>query len=111
MIDHFETLLNGIIANPDEICGKLPLLPAEEKQQLLVDWNQTEFDYPAGGTMHGKFEAQVEKQPDAVALLADGVEYSYRELNRRANKLAAELQQHGVGPEVLVPCAVNVALN
>jgi len=102
MIDHFETLLGGIIADPDMSCGELPILPEKEKQQLLVDWNQTDFVYPPGGTMHGKFEQQVVLQPDSIALLADGVEYSYRELNRRANKLAAILQEHGVGPEILV---------
>ena len=102
MIDHFETLLTGVIADPDMSCGELPLLPEAEKQKLLVDWNQTDFVYPPGGTMHGKFEQQVILQPDAIALYADGVELSYRELNRRANKLAAILQSHGVGPEILV---------
>ena len=52
--------------------------------------------------MHGRFEQQVALQPDAIALFANELEYSYREVNRRANKLAAELQAHGVGPEVLV---------
>ncbi|MCP4927635.1 MAG: amino acid adenylation domain-containing protein [Gammaproteobacteria bacterium] len=102
MIDHFETLLTGIIANPDQSCGELPILPEAEKHQLLVEWNQTDFDYPASNTMHGMFEQQATHQPNAIALLTDDVEYSYRELNRRANKLAIELQQHGVGPEVLV---------
>ena len=102
MIDHFETLLTGIIESPDRSIGELPLLPQEECRKLLVDWNQTGFDYPAGGTMHGYFERQVNKQPDAIAMLADGTDYSYRELNRRANKLAAELQKLGVGPEILV---------
>jgi len=102
MIDHFETLLGGIIAAPDTHIGELPLLPARERRQLLVDWNKTRFDYPAGGTMHGYFERQVDRQPDAPALLAGDTALSYRELNRRANKLALRLQELGVGPETMV---------
>ena len=102
MIDHFATLLGGIIANPDTSVGELPLLPEQEATTLLVNWNRTDFSYPALNTMHGLFEAQVLQQPNATALLADGVDYSYRELNRRANKLATQLQALSVGPEVLV---------
>jgi len=101
MIDHFETLLAGIITNPDECVGELPILPDDERDKLLVGWNDTGFDYPAGQTMHGKFESTASRQPDEIALWHDGTELSYRELNRRANKLAAELRNAGVGPEVL----------
>ena len=102
MIDHFETLLAGATAEPSRSVGELPILTPAERHKLLVEWNATDFDYPAGGTMHSYFERQVSQQPDAPALLAGNANLSYRELNRRANKLAYKLRELGVGPEVMV---------
>jgi len=101
MLMQFRSLLESITQDPTIKAGRLNLLPMTERQQLLTEWNTTQYIYPPGSTMHGKFEMQVQQQPDAPALYHDGLEISYRELNRRANKLAAELRNHGVGPEVL----------
>jgi len=102
LLEHLTKLLEGAIANPDAQVGALPLLNDTERQRLLVDWNATEFDYPRDGTMHGLFEQQAALQPDAIALYTRAAELTYRELNRRANKLAGELAALGVGPETLV---------
>ena len=102
MVKHFQVLLEGIVANPDQRISELPLLTEEERHQQLVEWNDTEADYPRDQCVHQLFEAQVEKTPNAVALVYEDQHVSYRELNRRANQLAHYLRKLGVGPEVLV---------
>ncbi|MDZ8051397.1 MAG: amino acid adenylation domain-containing protein [Aulosira sp. ZfuCHP01] len=108
MVGHFQTLLAGILANPDQCIGELPLLTASEWQQMQ-SWNQTQVDYPQG-CIHQLFEAQVEKNPDAVAMVFGEQQLTYRELNTKANQLAHYLQSLGVGPEVLVGICVERSL-
>ncbi|MBI2197271.1 MAG: amino acid adenylation domain-containing protein [Candidatus Rokubacteria bacterium] len=102
MLGHLQTLLEGAAADPRRRLSALPLLRPAERQQLLVEWNDTRTEFPAGACVHHLVEAQVERTPDAVAVVHDGVEISYRELNRRANRLAHHLGALGVGPDVLV---------
>jgi amino acid adenylation domain-containing protein len=102
MSEHFQTLLEGIIANPDQCLGELPILPARERHQLLVEWNNTTVEYPQNQCIHQLFAAQVEQTPDAVAVVFEDIQLSYQELNAKANQLAHHLQGLGVGPEVLV---------
>ncbi len=101
MLGHFETLLRGAVANPDQKLTDLPLLAEQERNQLLVGWNQTSANCPRE-LVHEMFEAQVERTPDAVALIAGDEKLSYRELNNRSNQLAHYLRERGVGPESLV---------
>jgi len=110
MSGHFQTLLAGIIANPEQPISQLPLLTAKEKQQLLVEWNHTQIDYPQDKCIHQLFEAQVEKTPNAVAVVFEEQRLTYRELNTKANQLAYYLQSLGVGPEVLVGICVERSL-
>ncbi|MEH2049309.1 MAG: amino acid adenylation domain-containing protein [Nostoc sp.] len=105
----FETLLSGIVANPNQIIAKLPILPAVE-QQLLATWNNTQTAYPQDICIHQLFEAQVEKTPDAIAVVFEDEQISYRELNQQANQLAHYLQSLGVAPEVLVGLCVERSL-
>ncbi|HET9917757.1 MAG TPA: amino acid adenylation domain-containing protein [Candidatus Binatia bacterium] len=107
MLGHFQTLLEGIVANPDQRIGELPLITEAEKHQLLVQWNDTKTDYPKGKCIHQLFESQVERTPEAVAVVFDDQQLSYRELNNRANQLARHLQKLGVGPEALVGICVK----
>jgi amino acid adenylation domain-containing protein len=102
MAGHFQTLLEGIVVNPNQQLSDLPLLSADERQQLLVEWNDTEADYPVDACIHQLFEAQVERTPDAIAVVFEDEQLTYRELNSRANQLAHHLQALGVEPEVLV---------
>jgi amino acid adenylation domain-containing protein len=97
-----QTLLSGIAADPDREIAALPLLPERERRRLLCEWNDTGVAYPADACLHRVFEAQVERTPDAPALLFEGGQLTYAELNRRANRLARRLRGLGVGPEVLV---------
>jgi amino acid adenylation domain-containing protein len=110
MLSHFVTLLEGIIANPSERISQLPLLTKVEEQQLLIDWNNTEVDYPSKQCIHQLFEEQVERTPDAVAVVFEGQQLTYNELNCRANQLAHYLQSLGVKPDTLVGICVERSL-
>ncbi|MGK7875115.1 MAG: condensation domain-containing protein, partial [Xenococcaceae cyanobacterium] len=102
MAGHFQTLLTGIVTNPEQKVGKLPLLTEAERHQLLVEWNDTARKYPADKCIHQLFEQQVEKNPDAVAVVFEGKQLTYGQLNEKANQLAHYLQSKGVKPEELV---------
>ncbi len=110
MIGHFKTLLAGIVANPQARVSELPLLSEAERYQLLVEWNNTTKEYPSDKCIHQLFEEQVERTPDAVAVVFEGQQLTYQQLNARANQLAHYLQTLGVGPEVLVGICVERSL-
>src|SRR5262249_33233786 len=102
MIGHLQTLLESIVANPEIPISELQMLTQTEQHQLLVEFNDTLRDYPKDKCVHQLFEAQALRRPEAAALVFEGRELSYKELNARANKLAHYLQSLGVGPEQLV---------
>jgi amino acid adenylation domain-containing protein/non-ribosomal peptide synthase protein (TIGR01720 family) len=104
---HFLTLLEGIVANPQERISQLPLLTTTEQQQLLLGWNNTQADYPENKCIHQLFEEQVERTPGAVAVVFEGEQLTYKQLNTRANQLADYLRSLGVKPDVLVGICVN----
>jgi amino acid adenylation domain-containing protein len=110
IMGHFQVLLEGIVTNPEQRLSTLPLLPEKEQHQLLIEWNNTENDYPQNQCLHQLFEAQVEKSPDAVAVVFEDQQLTYRELNTKANQLAHYLQKLGVKPEVLVGICVERSL-
>jgi amino acid adenylation domain-containing protein len=110
MASHLQILLAGIVANPHQQVAKLPLISGAERQQLLVDWNDTHADYPQDKCIHELFETQVERTPDAIAVQFEDVKLTYRELNDRSNQLADYLQTLGVKPEVLVGICVERSL-
>ena len=108
--DHFLTLLEGIVATPEQYVSDLPILTKLEKRQLLVEWNATDRDYPTNKCIHRWFEEQVGRTPDAVAVLFEDKQLTYRELNQRANYLAHYLLRLGVGPESPVGICVERSL-
>lgn len=99
---HFVTLLESMVADPGQSIGELSVLPAAERQQILVDWNDTVTPFPSDTCMHQLFEEQVERTPDAVAVEFEEESLTYAELNAQANQLAYYLREQGVGPDVLV---------
>ena len=99
---HWQVLLAGIVANPNLPMSTLPLLTEQERQQILVEWNTTQTEYPLEQSLHQLFETQVERTPEAVAVVCEGEQLSYQELNARANRLAHQLRERGIGPERLV---------
>ncbi|UXE58892.1 MAG: non-ribosomal peptide synthase/polyketide synthase [Woronichinia naegeliana WA131] len=110
MNGHFLTLLEGIIANPSERISQLPLLTKSEQQQLLIDGHNTEVDYPVDKCIHQLFEEQVERTPNAVAVVFENQQLTYSELNCRANQLAHYLQKLGVKADTLVGICVERSL-
>lgn len=113
MIGHFETLLKGIIAEPQKPITHLPILTSHEKNQLLFQWNQTQFEYPLyqqNKCLHQLFELQVEKTPNNVAVVFKNQSLTYFQLNQRANQLAHYLQSRGVRPDVLVGICMERSL-
>ncbi len=110
---HFVTLLEGIIANPEQQISQLPVLTTVERQQLLVEWNDTQADYLLDKCIHQLFEEQVERTPDAVAVVFEDVHtrhvvsLTYQQLNSRANQLARYLKSLGVKTDMLVGICVE----
>jgi amino acid adenylation domain-containing protein len=101
LLGHFRTLLEGIAADADRRLSELPLLDDAERR-WLAEWNDTAAEYPREQTIHGLFAAQVERSPDAIALIDGSRRVSYRELDAHASRLAHHLRGHGAGPGVLV---------
>jgi amino acid adenylation domain-containing protein len=108
---HLGTLLQGAAAHPDWPIGKLPLLSEQESQQLLRGWNDTREEYPAPGSVHGLFEEQARRTPEAVAVEFEGRRLTYAELDARAERLAAHLRSLGVGPGTLIGIHVHRGLD
>jgi amino acid adenylation domain-containing protein len=110
MLGHYQKLLEGIVANPDQRLSDLPMLTETERQQLLVEWNRTEVDYPRDQCLHRLIEEQVQRTPEATAVIFADKQLTYRQLNERANQLARHLQGLGVGPDTLVGICVERSL-
>jgi amino acid adenylation domain-containing protein len=98
---HFRRLLEAISVNPQQPISALPLLSSQEQHQLISAWNDTAQEYPSR-CIQELFQSQVERTPDATALVFEGEQLTYRELNRRANQLAHHLRALGVGAESAV---------
>src|SRR5262249_11549164 len=97
MLGHLQMLLEGISTDPGQRLADVPLLTQAEQDQLLVAWNDPAAHDPHDVCVHQAFEAQVERTPDTVAVVFGEQQLTYRELNRRANRLAYHLQALGVG--------------
>ncbi len=111
MSSHLQTLLEKIVANPDQRLGDLPLLTTAEQQDLLFARNDTARDFNGQDCFVQTFEAQVKRSPDSIAVEFEGEELTYEQLNARANQLAWYLQSVGVGPDVLVGLCVERSLD
>ena len=110
ILRNFQTLLENIVRDSEQPLCQIPLLTAAEQHQLLVEWNNTQTEYPQDRCIHQLFERQVAKNPDAVAVVFEGEQLTYRELNNKANQLAHYLQKLGVKPDVLVGICIERSL-
>ncbi|MFH5732684.1 pyoverdine non-ribosomal peptide synthetase PvdD [Pseudomonas aeruginosa] len=108
---HWRNLLRGIVANPRQRLGELPLLDAPERRQTLSEWNPAQREYVVQGTLQQRFEEQARQRPQAVALILDEQRLSYGELNARVNRLAHCLIARGVGADVPVGLALERSLD
>lgn len=108
MLGHLQTLLEGIVANPQSAVASLPLLTAIEQQQLL-DWHNT-HNYPQDKSIQQLFAAQAAQTPDAIAVVCADQLLTYQQLNSRANQLARYLQKFHVGLEIPVAICLERSL-
>lgn len=99
----YHELLDEAIVRPETAIGDLPMMSADDRRRILVDWNDTARPIPSL-SVHELFETQAAQRPDATALCYADNAISYDELNRRANRLARVLVAQGAGPDV--PLAV-----
>jgi amino acid adenylation domain-containing protein len=102
MAGHYANLLAAVVADPTRSLSALPMLGADERRRLLVDWAKAPDAYPDPASVHGVFESQAARTPDAVALLDDATRLTYAELDARASALARRLRALGVGRDVVV---------
>ena len=109
LLGHFQTLLEGVVANPDERIAELPLLTQAEQDQF-IDWNQTAADYPRAKCVHELLEHQVERTPTHVAVVFEREQLTYKQLNEKANQLAHYLRKRGIGPDTLVGVCLDRSL-
>jgi amino acid adenylation domain-containing protein len=111
LVNNFKTLLESIVANPNERVSTLPLLSKAEQNQLLSEWNETRMAYPCNSCLHQLIEEQAQRTPAAVAVSFADEQLTYQQLDRLANRLAHYLRTIGVGPEVLVAICMDRSLD
>ena len=102
MIAHFERLLTSLVADPRARLTTLEILDPADRQLQLVTWQPDSLPPPQARTLHGIVEAQVDRTPDAIAVIGSDLRLTYRQLDERANQLARRLVELGAGPEVAV---------
>jgi non-ribosomal peptide synthetase component F len=109
-LGYFQTLLEGMLSGSGQAIDRLPLFSGPERHRLLYGWNATQWDYPRDKCMHELFEERVAQAPGAVAVVFEGRELTYGDLNRRANRLAHYLRERGVGPDARVGICLERSL-
>lgn len=110
ILQRYLVLLQGVVAQLDGEIWRLPMLTEAEKQQLLLEWNATQRSFSGASCVQQLFQAQVERTPEAVAVVCEDRQWTYQELNQRANQLAHYLREIGVGPETLVGLCMERSL-
>ncbi len=110
LAEQFQTLLKSAIENPETKISQLQFLSLSECQQLLVEFNRTQIDYPKDKCVHQLFEEQAEKTPNKIAVVFEDQQLTYAELNCKANQLAHYLQKLGVKPEFVVGLCMERSL-
>ncbi|HKH48447.1 MAG TPA: amino acid adenylation domain-containing protein [Thermoanaerobaculia bacterium] len=106
MASHLLHLLEGVVADPGQRLSRLQLLAPHERFQLLTEWNDTREPFPENATLHGLFETQAKRTPDALAVISAERSLTYRQLDEESARLAVHLRSQGVGPGV--PVAVSL---
>ncbi|ASS75362.1 hypothetical protein CIG75_10410 [Tumebacillus algifaecis] len=110
MMAHFCEMLQGIVQQPDLAISTLPLLTAEEREQVLYGWNDTQVAFPEQLLLHQLFEEQAKRTPDDIAAVYGAQTITYRDLDEQGNRLAHKLIALGVGPDVAVGVCVERSL-
>ena len=109
MAGRFIRLLEAVVTDPERAIGSLDILTADERHAILHEWNDTAHAIPPG-TLPELFAAQVDKTPDAIAVVFEEQSLSYAQLDAHSNRLAHHLRELGVGPETVVGLCVERSL-
>ncbi len=107
MAEHYVNILRGIVANPDQKLGDIPMLSEMEREQILYEFNDTELEYSQDQLVYQLFESYAEQNPDEIVVIIHEDEMTYGELNRKSNQLANMLRNKGVKAETLVGIMVE----
>ncbi|NQZ21696.1 MAG: amino acid adenylation domain-containing protein [Colwellia sp.] len=110
LAQHWQHLLQGIVAKPNQRIAELPLLDPAEQKHIIQNWNETAVDYDSSACIHQLFEQQAQHNPDNIALVFEDETLTYRVLNQKANQLAHKLRALGVTSDTLVGIAVERSL-
>jgi amino acid adenylation domain-containing protein len=110
-LERLQYLLEAVAENPERRLSELPRSAPSERHQILGEWNATSSEFPDRLCLHELFEEQSERNPDVIAVFDGHQEWSYRELNERANQLAQHLRSLGVGPESIVGLSVRPSVD
>ena len=102
MVEHWDALLRGIVADPTQPISELPLLTEAERHRQLVEWNATDAEYPRDRCLHELVVEQVRRTPHAVAVSDRRGRLTFAELDDQAGRLASHLRDLGIGPDGLV---------
>jgi amino acid adenylation domain-containing protein len=111
LVAQFQRLLSGVVQNPDIPLSRLPLMSEVERDEMLVTWNDTRKDYPTETCIHELFEQQVDRSPDACAVVSGETALSYGELNTKAAEVADRLREAGVRPGACVVICIDRSLD
>jgi amino acid adenylation domain-containing protein len=106
-LGHFRNLVNAVLKNPDEPLARIALMDEREREQTVVQWNNTATDYPRDLHIQSAFERQAARTPDRTALVFQGEKIPYWRINEDANRLAHYLIKKGVGPGNLVGVSIE----
>jgi amino acid adenylation domain-containing protein len=110
LAQHLLTLLSAGLVGPNQKIPELPLLTADERHEMLVEWNATTETYPEV-TLHQFIEEQVDRFPDAIAAVSGNANITYSELDSRANQIAHTLRSMGIGPEAIVAVCLDRSID
>ncbi|GMT96872.1 hypothetical protein KH5H1_09910 [Corallococcus caeni] len=110
MAEHFRTLVEALVARPEAALDSVSLLTPMERQQVLVEWNATETEYPRDATLPEVFARVVARFPEKVAVEFGDARLTYRQLEERANRLAYHLRSLGVDTDSRVAVALERSL-
>ena len=104
---YYRNLLSAAMIGPETPVSKLELLSADDRRQLLIEWNQTAATFPEKNCLHELFERQAARTPEREALRCGEQAFTYFQLNESANQLAHYLRRQGVGPDRLVALCLD----
>ncbi|MCX4028170.1 amino acid adenylation domain-containing protein [Endozoicomonas sp. SM1973] len=104
---HFNQLIEQVVSTPDLPFKQLSLLTKDERQSLLIDRSNVQSNYQGSQTIHRLFELQAVKAPDSIAVISEGQQLTYYQLNQQANQLAHFLQAKGVNTETIVGLCID----